>query len=142
MGEDRDEAMRQQDATEAMIRMRDRDTSWRNDRQPVRPSESGRFMPCPAKGLVTLNCEMIYEQSERQRITGRIWTLILCDKDSPSRQIEYVRVENAGGEQVGEVASAYTTSAFALSAANCKLLSMFLNGDWEDINVHLLASVS
>lgn len=39
MGYERDEAMRQQEATEAMIRMR----------EPRRPSE-GPFMPCPAKG--------------------------------------------------------------------------------------------
>ena len=38
MGYERDEAMRQQEATEAMIRMR----------EPRRPSE-GPFMPCPAK---------------------------------------------------------------------------------------------
>lgn len=38
MGYERDEAMRQQDATEAMIRMR----------EPRRPSD-GPFMPCPAK---------------------------------------------------------------------------------------------
>lgn len=38
MGYERDEAMRQQEATEAMIRMR----------EPRRPSD-GPFMPCPAK---------------------------------------------------------------------------------------------
>lgn len=42
MGYERDEAMRQQDATEAMIRMR----------EPRRPSD-GPFMPCPAKWKVT-----------------------------------------------------------------------------------------
>lgn len=42
MGYERDEAMRQQDATEAMIRMR----------EPRRPSD-GPFMPCPAKWNVT-----------------------------------------------------------------------------------------
>lgn len=131
MGYERDEAMRQQEATEAMIRMR----------EPRRPSE-GPFMPCPAKGLITVDCEIVYEQTERLRISGRIWTLTLCDEEDRRRQIEYIRVENSDGEQVGEVASRYQCGAFALSADNCKLLSMFLVGDHDGITEHMLASIS
>ena len=86
MGYERDEAMRQQEATEAMIRMR----------EPRRPSD-GPFMPCRGtnerNSFTPDNGTVVYDGPLRNTLCSLIRRE---HSDRPNLLIGYVRLETMG----------------------------------------------
>lgn len=134
---DREEAGRQQDATEAMIRMRSPAShrSVEAARGPI------GVPPRPVQpNSTTLACENLFSRHDGAPVIyGRVWTFRITTGHG---QVEFVRTEDADGNMVGEVAALFSTSAVALSEDTCLLLSLFMAGEWNTLEERLVASVS
>lgn len=116
MGYERDEAMRQQEATEAMIRMREPKAPSRGWNETIqsdefkalsRPSD-GPFMPCPAKvrkPTITLTSEPrppkvipddVLGHDVTAIETNRLWTLDIQSGGGEDSLTVYIEVDKDG----------------------------------------------